>query len=107
MTVLTEATTAGIGSGTASVSASVYDPLKANNFAVIEVQVEAPSLGIAGAAGSYQLSWSRLATNYVLEEATNLLQTTWTPVALSSGQYIYTVPVTSGSRFFRLRTQVP
>ena len=111
LTVAAKATTAGIGLCSASVSSSVYDPFKANNYAAVKIEVDQPLLSVVGATHSYQLAWDALATNYWLEGATNLPpQGTWIPIAattVSNGQYIFSLPGTNGCHFFRLRAQVP
>jgi uncharacterized repeat protein (TIGR01451 family) len=111
LTVATKATAAGIGLCSASVSSTVYDPLKANNYAAVKIEVDQPMLSIVGASQTYQLSWDALATNYSLEGATNLPpQGTWIPISgvtVSNGQYVFELPGTNGCHFFRLRTQVP
>jgi uncharacterized repeat protein (TIGR01451 family) len=111
LTVATRATTAGIGLCSASVSSAVYDPLKGNNFAAVKIEVDQPLLGISGVSQSYELTWSALATNYTLQGATNLPpQGTWIDLPqppVVNGQYIFTLPGSTGCRFFRLSTQLP
>jgi hypothetical protein len=109
MTVTTEAVTAGTNLASASVSSSVYDPLKGNNFASVKIVVEQPSLSVSGSEPSYQLTWSATATNYVLQGAYALPpQGTWMAIPtppIINGQYTFTLPGTEGYQFFRLSTQ--
>jgi uncharacterized delta-60 repeat protein/uncharacterized repeat protein (TIGR01451 family) len=111
LTVATRATVAGIGLCNASVSSSVYDPLKGNNFAAVKIEVDQPSLSISLVSQSYELTWSALATNYTLQGAVNLPPPgTWVAIPnppVVNGQYIYTLPGDNGYHFFRLSTQLP
>jgi uncharacterized repeat protein (TIGR01451 family) len=109
MTVTAEAITGGTNLASASVSSSVYDPLKGNNFSSVKIIVEQPLLSVSGSEPSYQLTWSATATNFVLQGAYALPpQGTWTAIPtppISNGQYIFTLPGTQGYQFFRLSTQ--
>jgi hypothetical protein len=111
MTVATRTTLAGIGLCSASVTSSVYDPLKGNNFAEIKIEVDQPMLSISGVSPSFELTWSALATNYVLQGATNLPpQGIWVTIPtppVVNGEYIFSLPGTGGYQFFRLSTQMP
>jgi uncharacterized repeat protein (TIGR01451 family) len=111
LTVATKATVAGIGLCSASVSSSVYDPFKGNNFAAVKIEVDQPLLSISSVSQSYELTWSALATNYTLQGAVFLPpQGTWMAIPeppVVNGQYIFTLPGTNGYQFFRLSSQVP
>jgi uncharacterized delta-60 repeat protein/uncharacterized repeat protein (TIGR01451 family) len=111
MTLTTEAITAGTNLASASVSSSVYDPLKGNNFSSVKIVVEQPLLSVSGSEASYQLTWSATASNYILQGAYALPpQGTWTAIPtppIINGQYTFTLPGTQGYVFFRLSTQSP
>ncbi len=109
LTVTAEALTGGTNLASASVSSLIYDPLKGNNFASVKIIVEQPLLSVSGLAPSYLLTWSALATNYVLQGAVALPpQGTWTDIPappIINGQYTFSLPGTDGYHFFRLSTQ--
>jgi hypothetical protein len=109
LTIATRATTGGIGLCSASVSSSVYDPLKGNNFSSVKIEVDQPMLSISSVSQTYQLTWSALANTYTLEGATELPPLgTWVILPappVINGQYTYTLPGTGGYHFFRLINQ--
>jgi hypothetical protein len=111
LTVATKATLAGIGLCSASVSSSVYDPLKGNNFAAVKIEVDQPLLSISSVSQSYELTWSALATNFTLQGAVNLPpQGTWIAIPnppVFNGLYTFSLPGTDGYHFFRLINQQP
>jgi uncharacterized repeat protein (TIGR01451 family) len=112
MTVVTEAFAAGIGTFSISASSPVYDPFKGNNYAAVKIEVDQqPFLTVSAAAQSYELTWSALATNYVLQGAINLpppgATNGWINLTVppaSGGFYTVSLPI-DGYRFYRLKTQ--
>jgi hypothetical protein len=64
-------------------------------------------VALHGAAlhGNLQLSWPAFATNYVLESNSGLGPEGWATVSPPPQTNGYTVPVSGGSQFFRLRQQ--
>lgn len=67
------------------------------------------SLSATPSANQLMLSWPAAAAGYHLEESTNVaLADSWFPVAQSTvtnaGQISVTVPATTGSKFFRLKS---
>jgi len=68
-------------------------------------------LSVSIVSGTYELTWSALATSYWLEGAVNLPpQGAWVRLPeppVINGQYTYTLPGTGGYHFFRLSTQLP
>jgi uncharacterized delta-60 repeat protein/uncharacterized repeat protein (TIGR01451 family) len=111
MTVATEALAAGTGLFSVSAGSAVYDPFKGNNFAAVKIEVDQPLLSISALTRTYQLTWSALATNYVLQGATNLPpEGTWITLTApppNDGLYTFPLPGDSGCHFFRLKTQLP
>jgi uncharacterized repeat protein (TIGR01451 family) len=111
LTVAAKAIMAGTNLCSASVSSSIYDPLKGNNFSSVKIEVDQPMLSVSGSAPAYLLTWSALATNYTLEGAVALPpQGTWTPIPappVINGQYTFSLPGNNGYHFFRLSTQTP
>jgi uncharacterized delta-60 repeat protein/uncharacterized repeat protein (TIGR01451 family) len=114
LTVPTIATTPGVGLGTASVTSSVFDPLKGPAFGLVSIVVEQPALSISSATPPYVLTWSTLATNYTLQGAITLPQpgqaNLWINLPappVVNGQYTYTLPGDNIYHFFRLSAQLP
>jgi hypothetical protein len=111
LTLATKALTAGTNLASASVSSSVYDPLKGNNFSSVKIEVEQPMLTVSGATQSYLLTWSALATNYTLQGATALPPYgTWTDIPappVINGLYTFALPGNNGYHFFRLTAPTP
>jgi uncharacterized repeat protein (TIGR01451 family) len=99
----------GIGLSSASVTSSVYDPLKGNNFASAKIEVEPLYLNISSVSQTYQLTWSSVASNFILQGAVALPpQGTWVDIPnppIVNGQYTYSLPGTGGYHFFRLIAQ--
>ena len=66
------------------------------------------SLTIRTAGNQALIAWPGALTNSVVEAVTNLALTNWAAVtnapALSNSQFVVTVDLTGGARFFRLRT---
>jgi uncharacterized repeat protein (TIGR01451 family) len=112
LTVVATVRSAQIGLTTASVTSSVYDPTKLNNFASVKTEIDQPAINLTSLSQSYTLTWPASATNYVLEGAVALPPIgQWVPVtpapSVVNGQYTYTLPGTSGYHFFRLVSQLP
>ena len=100
---------------TATVTSSVFDPYKLNNFTSYKVVVlPAPALSISNNPGAHDflISWPSAATNYVLFGATNLppsgstngwIQVTG-GITTNSAAGTDSVTITNGLRFFILKT---
>jgi uncharacterized repeat protein (TIGR01451 family) len=113
LSIVTEALAAGILTDSVSVSSSVYDPYKLNNFASVKTEVGQTALTLNNVNHAYTLTWEVSASNYVLEGATNLPPLgTWIPITnpappVVNGQYDFALPGTNGYHFFRLKAEVP
>jgi hypothetical protein len=109
LTVIVQPTAAGTITDTASCRSGVIDPLKANNSASVKTIVQSLSLTVIRADQSLVMSWPAGAGNYSLESTTDLMPpAVWTPVTnppptVVGGQNTVTIPMGSGSEFFRLR----
>ncbi|HWD19008.1 MAG TPA: Calx-beta domain-containing protein, partial [Verrucomicrobiae bacterium] len=107
LTVTLEATAAGSPLNNVSVTSSVYDPAKANNFDSAKTEVDAPSLSFGLVGGALNLNWAG-ASSYWLEGATNLPPPgTWVQLTTPGGATSYTLSPTNIYHFFRLRSQLP
>jgi len=107
--------TSAVGGGTtveildsAVCRSPVTDPDKLNNRASIKTVVNLVPLGHVRLGNTLTLSWPAAAGNYALETTTNLVSGTWIDVtnpapSLGGGQMTISVPVSSGSRYYRLR----
>lgn len=110
MTIVTDPLAAGTGLDSVSVSSSVYDPYKLNNYAAVKTVVDQPQITLSGSSGSYSLNWPANATNYVLQGTTSLPAVNgWTDInessiPISNGDYNYALPGSSGFHFFRLKS---
>jgi len=91
----------------------VTDPLKANNTAAVKTIVTPLLLNVTRAGGNLVIAWPADAANVVLESAAGLEPPlVWTPVTspapvIVGAQKVVTLPMTDGSRFFRLRVAGP
>jgi uncharacterized repeat protein (TIGR01451 family) len=112
VTIVAQPTAAGTIIDTASCRSGVIDPLKANNSASVKTIVQGTllpvSLTVSHAGANVTLTWPADAGKYILEGTTDLLPpAVWTPVtnpppAVVGGQNTVTIPIGSGSEFFRL-----
>ncbi len=106
-------TLAGTLTNTVSVTSGVTDPLKLNNFASVKTVVTALMLKVAASGGNLTFSWPADAANFYLEAAASIAPpVVWTrvtqpPPVLSGGQMTVTIPVGSGTGFYRLHSQTP
>jgi hypothetical protein len=102
---------AEIGLNQVTVGSSVYDPSKLNNYAAVKIEVD--EFSVVGSGTNYSLTWPAAFTNYVLQGAVVLQQqnTSWTTITpappVTNGQYVYTLPGTSGYHFFQLKAPLP
>jgi uncharacterized repeat protein (TIGR01451 family) len=113
VTIIAQPTAAGTIIDTASCRSGVIDPLKANNSASVKTIVQGTllpvSLTVSRAGTNVTLAWPTDVGNYNLETTTDLMPpAVWTPVtnpppAIVGGQNTITIPIGSGSEFFRLR----
>ncbi len=100
----------GTLTNTAFCASGVTDPLKGNNTVTVKTLVEgmAPELSIKISGGNLVLSWPASATGFVLERTTSLTPPAWTEVTVPApvtvgDQKTVTLPLSSGSEYFRLR----
>jgi uncharacterized repeat protein (TIGR01451 family)/uncharacterized delta-60 repeat protein len=95
--------TANTGFG---VSSGVPDPLKGNNVVSLKSVVEYVPLSVKLSGGSLDFSWSTSSKTYRLQSNSNLFSTNWVTVTntitQNNGQNTVTVPVSPGTKFFRL-----
>jgi uncharacterized repeat protein (TIGR01451 family)/uncharacterized delta-60 repeat protein len=100
---------------TVSVSSSVYDPAKLNNFASVKTQVLPALITVTPSGATYMLSWPTNTGITALQGAVNLTGP-WSNISGSSivaqnigGQMYetYMLPGTNGYHYFRLLTQLP
>jgi uncharacterized repeat protein (TIGR01451 family)/uncharacterized delta-60 repeat protein len=113
VTITVQPTATGTITDTASCRSGVVDPLKANNSASVKTIVQGTllpvSLTVSHAGANVTLTWPVDAGNYILQSTTDLTPpAVWTPVTNSpptvvGGQNTITIPIGSGSEFFRLR----
>ncbi len=89
--------------------ASVSNCGTGNTSPVVSVALPRPVLGggLDAAGGTFKINWPAWGTNWTLWCATNLLPPiTWVPITnsivSSNGQLNVTLPIGTGSRFFRL-----
>jgi hypothetical protein len=111
--IVVRPTLAGTVTNTATCSSGVTDPHKANNNASVKTIVEMLQISFSHSSGSLTLSWPADATNAYLESATNLRPpVVWAPVtnatpSVVGEQKTVTVPIGSGTEFFRLHGTTP
>jgi uncharacterized repeat protein (TIGR01451 family)/uncharacterized delta-60 repeat protein len=111
LTLVTKPMLAEIGLNQVTVGSSVYDPSKLNNYAAVKIEVD--EFSVVGSGTNYSLTWPAAFTNYVLQGAVVLQQqnTSWTTITpappVTNGQYVYTLPGTSGYHFFQLKAPLP
>jgi uncharacterized delta-60 repeat protein/uncharacterized repeat protein (TIGR01451 family) len=108
-TIVVKTTVGGTITNSALVTSQVTDPLKANNSASVKTVVETLLLSVARSGNNLVITWpTNTPGNVVLESATNLNPpAVWTAVTsplpvVSNGQYVITIPIGSGSQYFRL-----
>jgi uncharacterized repeat protein (TIGR01451 family) len=108
LTISVIPTLPGLPLNSVSVTSSVYDPAKFNNFASVKIEVDLPSLTINLNGGAFSLNWPGGAGNFWLEGATNLPPPApWVQLTTPGGQTSYTLSATNIYHFFRLRTETP
>jgi uncharacterized repeat protein (TIGR01451 family) len=93
---------------TATTSSGILDPFKANNSASVKTVVLPVQVAFAHSGPNIVISWDANAASFVLESTPSLHPATWTavtnpPPTTSSGQTSVSIPLGSGSLFFRLR----
>ncbi|MFO1487033.1 MAG: Calx-beta domain-containing protein [Verrucomicrobiota bacterium] len=105
--IVVKTTTGGTITNIAVAASQVVDPAKANNSAIVKTVVDSLDLGVFKSGSNLVISWPTNTAGYVLESATNLISPVWTTVTsptavVSNGQYVITISVGSGSKYFRL-----
>lgn len=101
----------GTITNTVSASSPVLDPFKLNSFAAVKTVVEPVVASVSISGNTLTLTWTADASNYYLETTTNLAPpVVWVPLTspapvLVNGQKVLTLPLGSGSWFFRLHGQ--
>jgi uncharacterized repeat protein (TIGR01451 family) len=109
--VVVQTTLGGTITDTAVCGSGISDPLKGNNIANVKTDVGIVALGFSQSGGNLTLSWPADATSFYLETSTNVSpQAIWTrvtnpPPVQSGGVITVTVPIGSGTSFFRLQAQ--
>ncbi|HRT56463.1 MAG TPA: hypothetical protein P5038_07535, partial [Candidatus Paceibacterota bacterium] len=99
--------------GTATCGSEILDPLKANNTASVKTIVEALHLEFGRSGSSLVIAWPASAANAVLEGASSLAPpVVWLPVTNpppveANGLKSVTLPIGSGSGYYRLRLNAP
>ena len=107
-TIVVKTTTGGTITNTAFTASLVTDPFKANNSATVKTVVDLLQLAAVRNGAGLVISWATNTPGYVLESATNLAPpVVWTTVVspapvVSSGQFVVTNTIGSGTKFFRL-----
>ena len=106
--IVAQPTAAGTIIDSASCRSGVIDPLKANNSASVKTIVQSLSLTVLRVGANFTMAWPIGGGNYILETTTDLMPpAVWTPVTnppptVVGGQSTVTIPIGSGSEFFRL-----
>jgi uncharacterized repeat protein (TIGR01451 family) len=113
-TIVVKPTAADTLINSATCSSGVTDPLKANNFASVKTVVIPFQISLSHrGGGSLTLAWTPDAANAYLESTTNLRPpVVWTRepnqvTSLIGGQTTLTLPIGSGTKFFRLHGATP
>ena len=112
-TITVRAVTPATMTNTTTCASIVTDPLKGNNTVSVKTVVEFPQVNSARVGNNLVISWPAGATAYTLERAISLTPpVVWTvvttPPPLTVGdQKTITLPIGSGSEFFRLRATGP
>ncbi len=113
VTIIAQPTMVGIITDTASCRSGVIDPLKANNSASVKTVVQSVSLAVSRVGMNFTMVWPTDMGNYILESTTDLMPpAVWTPVTnppptVVGGQNTVTIPIGSGSEYFRLHGTTP
>jgi len=105
--IVVQPTAAATITDSASCRSDLIDPFKANNSASVKTIVQSSlllPLDIARVDHSVVISWPATTGTYSLESTTNLMPpAVWTTVTnLLPGQTNVTIPIGSGSEFYRL-----
>jgi hypothetical protein len=103
-----QAVAVGTLTDTASTSSGILDPFKANNSGSVKTVVLPVQVAFAHSGPNIVISWDANAASFVLESSPSLHPPTWTAVTnplptVSGGQKSVSIPLGSGSLFFRLR----
>jgi hypothetical protein len=112
-TIVVRAVTPATLTNDTTVGSIVTDPLKGNNTVSVKTIVEFPQVDFAVVGNNLVISWPAGATAYSLDRTFSLTPPIiWTPVTtpapLTVGdQKTITLPIGSGSEFFRLRAAAP
>ena len=115
VSIVVQPTAAATITDTASCRSDLIDPFKANNSASVKTIVDLLYLPLSVSLVDHSLviSWPANTGSYFLESTTNLISpTAWTPITnppptVVNGQNTITVPISSGSEFFRLHGTSP
>jgi uncharacterized repeat protein (TIGR01451 family)/uncharacterized delta-60 repeat protein len=112
-TIVVRAVTPATLTNNTTVGSSVTDPLKGNNTVSVKTIVEFPQVGLIRSGNNLVISWPAGATAYSLDRTFSLTPPIiWTPVTTPASvtvgdQQTITLPIGSGSEFFRLRAVAP
>ena len=112
-TIKVTPTAPGTVTNSATCSSGVTDPFKANNKAAVKTVVQAAPLITASLVADGLAVYWPTNGNYTLESTPNLqAPVVWTPVtnpapAITGGQNTVTIPIGSGSQFFRFSGTTP
>jgi uncharacterized repeat protein (TIGR01451 family) len=113
VSVVAQPQVSGEITGTATCGSEILDPFKANNTASVKTIVEALRLEFGRSGSSLVISWPASVPNAVLQGATNLtppvlwLPVTNPPPVEANGMKSVTLPIGSGSGYYRLQTGAP
>ncbi len=97
----------------ANCSSGIPDPRKLNNNASVKIVVEPVVVSFTHSGNSLVFSWTADAVGYYLESSSSFSPpVVWTPVTspppvLSNGVMTVTIPVGTGTEYFRLHGQSP
>lgn len=100
---------AGSYTNTVGAGSPITDPLKGNNVAAVKTEVFGPEVALSRDGNNLVIAWPADAAGFTLWRATSMAQPIiWTqvttPVPVTVGnQKVVTLPIGSGTEFFRLQ----